>query len=139
MGFPRGSGVKNPPLIQETREMWVLSLGREDLFEEELAANSSILSWKKSQRSLVGYSPWGHKELDMTEQLTHKHTHTYLNFTLSFFLIKFIRLFLIYFLIFAKVNHANYFLLGKKKLHIKCKYTEDPNEMYTYFQLHINK
>ena len=23
------------------------------------------------QRSLVGYSPWGHKELDMTEQLTH--------------------------------------------------------------------
>ena len=23
------------------------------------------------QRSLVGYSPWGHKELDMTKQLTH--------------------------------------------------------------------
>ena len=23
------------------------------------------------QRSLVGYSPWGHKESDMTEQLTH--------------------------------------------------------------------
>ena len=23
------------------------------------------------QRSLVGYSPWGHKELDMTEQRTH--------------------------------------------------------------------
>ena len=22
-------------------------------------------------RSLVGYSPWGHKELDTTEQLTH--------------------------------------------------------------------
>ena len=22
------------------------------------------------QRSLVGYSPWGHKDLDMTEQLT---------------------------------------------------------------------
>ena len=22
------------------------------------------------QRSLTGYSPWGHKELDMTEQLT---------------------------------------------------------------------
>ena len=22
------------------------------------------------QRSLVGYSPWGHKELDMTEQLS---------------------------------------------------------------------
>ena len=24
------------------------------------------------QRSLAGYSPWGHKELDMTGQLTHK-------------------------------------------------------------------
>ena len=27
------------------------------------------------QRSLAGYSPWGHKESDMTEQLTHTHTH----------------------------------------------------------------
>ena len=26
------------------------------------------------QRSLVGYSPWGRKELDMTERLTHLHT-----------------------------------------------------------------
>ena len=26
------------------------------------------------QRSLVGYSPWGRKELDTTEQL-HTHTH----------------------------------------------------------------
>ena len=29
------------------------------------------------QRSLADYSPWGHKELDMTEQLTHEHTHTH--------------------------------------------------------------
>ena len=28
------------------------------------------------QRSLEGYSPWGHKESDMTEPLTHTHTHT---------------------------------------------------------------
>ena len=27
------------------------------------------------QRSLVGYSPWGRKELDTTEWLTHTHTH----------------------------------------------------------------
>ena len=27
------------------------------------------------QRSLVGYSPWGRKELDTTEQLTHKHNY----------------------------------------------------------------
>ena len=28
------------------------------------------------QRSLEGYSPWGRKESDTTEQLTHTHTHT---------------------------------------------------------------
>ena len=27
------------------------------------------------QRSLVGYSPWGRKESDMTERLTHTHNH----------------------------------------------------------------
>ena len=29
------------------------------------------------QRSLVGYSPWGGKESDMSEWLTHTHTHTH--------------------------------------------------------------
>ena len=29
------------------------------------------------QRSLVGYSSWGHKESDTTERLTHTHTHTH--------------------------------------------------------------
>ena len=28
-----------------------------------------------AQRSLAGYSPWGHKEADTTEQPTHTHTH----------------------------------------------------------------
>ena len=28
------------------------------------------------QRSLVGYSPWGHKELDMTKATSHTHTRT---------------------------------------------------------------
>ena len=36
--------------------------------EEEMATHSSILAWKIPwQRSLVGYSPWSHKELDTTE------------------------------------------------------------------------
>ena len=30
----------------------------------------------QGQKSLVGYSPWGHKELGMTEQ-AHMHTHAY--------------------------------------------------------------
>ena len=29
------------------------------------------------QMSLAGYSPWGRKELDTTEQLKHTHTHTH--------------------------------------------------------------
>ena len=30
------------------------------------------------QRSLVGYSPWGHKELDMTEWLSTAHINIYI-------------------------------------------------------------
>ena len=40
--------------------------------EKGMEALSSILAWEIShgQRSLAGHSPWGRKELDMTEQLT---------------------------------------------------------------------
>jgi len=35
-----------------------------------MATYSSSLAWKiPGQRSLVGYSPWGHKESDTTERL----------------------------------------------------------------------
>ena len=53
------------------RETWVQSLGWEDLLEQEMATHSSTLAW----RSLVGYSPRGHKESDMTERL-HFHLMT---------------------------------------------------------------
>ena len=59
--------VKNLPAMQET---WVLFLGWEDLLEKGMAMHSSILPCRIPQRSLVGYSPWGHKESDTTEQLT---------------------------------------------------------------------
>ena len=59
--------VKRLPTMQETR---VQSLGREDLLEKEMATHSSVLAWKiHGQRSLLGYSPWGRKELDTTERL----------------------------------------------------------------------
>ena len=68
MGLPGGSAVKNLPAMQEPQETWVLSLGREDPLEKEVATHSSILAWRiPFQRSLVGYSPLGHKESDMTE------------------------------------------------------------------------
>ena len=67
--------VKNPPLVQEPQEVWARSLGLEDPLEEEMAIHSSILPEKShGQRTLVGYSPKGCKELDTTKQLsTHKH------------------------------------------------------------------
>ena len=43
LGFPGGSAEKNPPAKQE---MWVLSLGREDPLEKEMATHSSILAWE---------------------------------------------------------------------------------------------
>ena len=46
-----------------------LSLGEEDPLEKQ--PTPVFLPGKfHGQRSLVGYSPWGHKESDMTEQLS---------------------------------------------------------------------
>ena len=53
--------VKNPPAVQETQETWVQSLGQEDPLEKETATHLSVLAWEfHGQRSLAGYSPWGH-------------------------------------------------------------------------------
>ena len=61
--------------MQEILKMWVRSLSWEDPLEEEMATHSSILPGEShGQRSLVGYSPWNHKESDMTEQLVRAHT-----------------------------------------------------------------
>jgi len=51
-----------------THETWVQSLGWEDLLEEEMATHSNILAWEipwisSCQRSLAGYSLWGHEEI----------------------------------------------------------------------------
>jgi len=59
--------IKHLPTMRKTR---VQSLGQEDLLEKEMATPSSILAWKIPwMEEPVGYSPWGRKELDMTEQL----------------------------------------------------------------------
>ena len=47
-GFPGGSAVKDPPVIQELQEMQTQSLGQEDPLEEEMATHPSILVWKIS-------------------------------------------------------------------------------------------
>ena len=50
--------------------MRVRFLGQEDPLEEGMAAHFSILAWRR-QRSLAGYGPQGHKELDITEATQH--------------------------------------------------------------------
>ena len=57
----------------ETR---VRSLGQEDPLEKEMATTPVLLPGKShGQGSLVGYSPWGRKELDTTEQF---HFHLFI-------------------------------------------------------------
>ena len=59
--------VKNLPAMRETR---VQSLGGEDPLEEEMQPTPVLLPRKfHGWRNLVGYSPWGLKESDTTEQL----------------------------------------------------------------------
>ena len=54
--------------------MWVQSLDQEDPLEKGMATHSSILAWRIPwTESLVGYTPQGHKESDMTEA-TYTHT-----------------------------------------------------------------
>ena len=71
-GFSLGASlvaqmVKCLPAMQET---WVQSLGQEDPLEKEMQPTPVFLPGKfHGWRSLAGYSPWGCKESDMTEQL----------------------------------------------------------------------
>ena len=60
--------VKNLPVMQETR---VQSLHWEDPLEKWVAIPTPVCLPGKSQgqRNLEGYSPWGHTELDTTEEL----------------------------------------------------------------------
>ena len=38
--------VKNPPIMQETQEKQVQSLGQEDPLEKKMATHSSVLAWE---------------------------------------------------------------------------------------------
>ena len=67
-GFPGGSVVKNTS-ANEGNVGW--SLGQEVALEKEMATTPVFLPENfHGQRISEGYSPWGRKELDMTEQLS---------------------------------------------------------------------
>ena len=60
--------VKNLPAMQET---WIQSLGWKDPWRRKWQPTPVFLPGEfHGQRSLAGYSPWGCKESDTTEQLT---------------------------------------------------------------------
>ena len=49
------------------QETWVRSLDKEDPLEKETAAHSSVPAWEiPDQRSLVGYSPCGHSQTQLS-------------------------------------------------------------------------
>ena len=92
--------VKNLPATHET---WVQSLGWEDPLEKGMAypPRYSCLENPHGQRSLVGYSPWGHKESDPTQCST--------------FLF-------VYFLFFCIEFMSCLYVLEIKSLSVICKY-----------------
>ena len=68
----------NPPPVAQMvksfrimQEIWVWFLDWEDPLQKGLATTLVFLPGEShGQRSLASYSPWGCKELDMTERLT---------------------------------------------------------------------
>ena len=64
--------------MQETKFVpWVRKIPRR---REWLPTPVFLTGISHGQRSLVSSSPWGHKESDTTEQLTHTHTHTHTHY-----------------------------------------------------------
>ena len=71
-GLPSGSVVKkNLPAMEEPQETQVgliPGLGRSPEGGHGNPLQYSCLEKLHGQRSLVGYGPWGRKELDLTEE-----------------------------------------------------------------------
>ena len=74
--------VKNPPAnAEDIRDMGSIpGLGRSRGGGRSNPLRYSCLENPSGQRSLAGYSPWGHKELDTMNETQHTHTHTYIIF-----------------------------------------------------------
>ena len=73
--------VKNPPASAEYTDSipdW------EDPLEKGMATHSSILAWSISRtKSLAGYSSWGCKESDTTEQVCR---HMYISLSIYLYI-----------------------------------------------------
>ena len=72
MGFPGGLAVKNLPARQESQELQVQPLGREDPLEEGMETHSSILAWRIPWTEEPGrLQSMGLQESDTTEATYH--------------------------------------------------------------------
>ena len=70
VGSPSGGSGKEPPRQCGSHKTQVQSLGQQSPLGKETAAQPAFLSGKPhGQKSLAGYSPWGHKESDRTKRL----------------------------------------------------------------------
>ena len=70
-GFPGSSAGKESACNARDARDYARSLGQEDPLEE--GRQPTPVFWPgecHGQRRLVGYIPWGHKESDITEQLS---------------------------------------------------------------------
>ena len=68
--------VKNSPASAGDTGDMVSILSWEDPLKQKMATHSIILAWKIPwTEEPGGYSPWGHKESDMTEH-PRAHTHS---------------------------------------------------------------
>ena len=76
LGFPGGSDGKEPACnVGDPGSIWV---GKISWRREWLPTPVFLPGESCEQRSLTGYSPWGHKQSDTTEQLsTHKNADGY--------------------------------------------------------------
>ena len=78
--------VKNLPAMQETQESWAWSIGWEIPWRRKWQPTPAFLCGEShGQRSLVDYSPWDHRESDMTEVTAHRITHTTCKYTVPDF------------------------------------------------------
>ena len=69
--------------MQETREMWVQSLGREDPLEQEMATHSSILAWRILWTvEPGGLQSMGSQRVGHNSARAHTHTRKYFGITL---------------------------------------------------------
>ena len=79
--------VKNPSAMQETQEMGVQSLGREDPLEREMATHSHILAWRIPWREEPGglqSTGVAKSQIQLNYETTTTNQSSHMSFSLSF-------------------------------------------------------